>query len=54
MYLLNIATGVNGEVEDHLVTGNLGSAVLVIQIQILDVVAERVEVTPLDHNVHVV
>lgn len=53
-YLSNGSTTVNGETEDHLITGNSGSAVLVIHVQTLAIVAERLQVRLLNHNVHVV
>lgn len=53
VYLLSGATTVDWEIEDHLGAGNPGSAVLVIQEQSVATVAKRVQVGPLDHNVHV-
>lgn len=53
-YLSDVATSVNGETEDHLISGDLWSAVRVIQVQRVAVIAERVQVTPINHNVHVV
>lgn len=53
-YLSNSTASVYGKTEDHLVSGNLGSAVLVIQIQTVAVIAQRVQVSSFNHNVHVV
>lgn len=52
-YLSYVAASVEGETEDHLVRGNLGSAVWVIQVQTVTIIAHRVKVRPLNHNVHV-
>lgn len=53
-YLSNGATSVDGKTEDHLVWGNLRSAVLIVQVQAVAVIPQRVQVGPLNHNVHVV
>ena len=53
-YLLFCATSIHRETEDHLECRDLGSAVLVIQVQTVAIVAQRVEVGLLNHNVHVV
>lgn len=53
-YLSYVATSVERKTEDHIVIGNLGSAVWVIQVQAVTIITQRVQVRPLNHDVHVV
>lgn len=53
-YLLHIAASVNGKRKGHFVTGDLGSAARVRQVHVVAIIAERAQVTPADHNGHVV
>lgn len=43
-YLFDVATSVKGVTEDHLVIGNLRSAVRIIQVQAVAIIAQRVQV----------
>lgn len=54
MYLANVSTRVEGVAEDHLATGNLGSAGVVVQVQTGGIIANGVEVGSLNHNLHAI
>lgn len=53
VYRFLVAAFVNGENKGHVVSGDLWSALGVVQVHVVAVIAERVQVTPADHDGHV-
>lgn len=53
VYLFDVAAGVNGKSKGHVEFGDLWSAVRVVQVHVVAVIAERVQVTSADHDGHV-
>lgn len=53
-YLSCVATSVERKTEDHIVIGNLGSALWVVQVQAVTIITQTVQVRLLNHDVHVV
>lgn len=54
VYRFDVAAGVNGKSKDHVVFGDLWSALRVIHVHVVAVIAERVQVTSADDDGHVV
>lgn len=53
-YRSHSAASIYWEAEDHFVTRDLRSAVLVVEVHVVGIDTQRGQIGPVDHNVHVV